>query len=104
MRAFSTPAITHLDSYEKELRILVIIPAYNEEQSIGKVITRVREVVNHADVVVVNDGSKDETARLADALGAVVLNLPHNLGIGSAMQTGFLYAREYSYDVAVQVD
>ena len=105
MKVSSAPSITHLDTnLQKEIRILVIIPAYNEEQSIGKVITRVREVVNHADIVVVNDGSKDETARLADAHGAVVLNLPHNLGIGSAMQTGFLYAREYSYHVAVQVD
>lgn len=85
-------------------RLLVIIPAYNEEQSIGRVIRQVQEAVPDADIVVINDGSTDATAQIAEGYGAVVLDLPHNLGIGSAMQTGFIYARERGYDVAVQVD
>jgi glycosyltransferase involved in cell wall biosynthesis len=86
------------------VRLLVIVPAFNEEASIGRVIGQVHEAVPHADIVVINDGSTDATALIADRCGAVVLDLPHNLGIGSAMQTGFMYARNNGYDIAVQVD
>jgi glycosyltransferase involved in cell wall biosynthesis len=104
----STPATLHLVQTMIEspqpLRLLIIIPAFNEEASIGRVIGQVREAVSHADIVVINDGSTDATALIAEKCGAVVLNLPHNLGIGSAMQTGFMYARDHHYDIAVQVD
>ncbi len=86
------------------MSILVIIPAFNEEESLGRVIQQVHEAVPAADVVVVDDGSADATALVAERSGATVLSLPYNLGIGSAMQTGFIYARDYGYDVAVQVD
>src|SRR5688572_9857138 len=64
------------------VRLLVIIPAFNEEASIGRVIAQVQESVPNADIVVINDGSTDATAHIADRGGAVVLDLPHNLGIG----------------------
>lgn len=87
-----------------ELRLLVIIPAYNEEDSLGRVIRAVKKASPQADIAVINDGSTDATPQIAEAYGAIVLNLPYNLGIGSAMQTGFIYARNNSYDIAIQVD
>jgi glycosyltransferase involved in cell wall biosynthesis len=85
-------------------RLVVIIPAYNEEASLGRVVSNVREAAPWADVVVVNDGSADRTAPVAGAAGARVITLPFNLGIGAAMQTGFLFAEEQGYEYAVQVD
>ena len=85
-------------------RLLVIIPAYNEEASLTRVIVNVRAAVPQADVVVINDGSRDSTAQVAVGAGALVVTLPYNLGIGAAMQTGFLFARKGGYDYVVQVD
>jgi glycosyltransferase involved in cell wall biosynthesis len=84
-------------------RVLVIIPAYREERSIGAVVRAVREGTGY-DVVVVDDGSPDATGERAREAGAVVLTLPCNLGIGGAVQTGFLYAREKGYDALVRID
>jgi glycosyltransferase involved in cell wall biosynthesis len=85
-------------------RILVIVPALNESGSIQRVVRSIQEHVPSADVVVVNDGSNDDTAPLARAAGAVVLDMPYNVGIGAAVQTGFIYAAQHGYDVAVQTD
>jgi len=85
-------------------RLLVIIPAFNEEESLGRVIQQVQAAQPEADILVINDGSTDATAAIAEGYGAIVASLPYNQGIGSAMQTGFLYARDYQYDAAVQVD
>jgi glycosyltransferase involved in cell wall biosynthesis len=86
-------------------KVLVIIPAYNEEGSIAAVIQRIRAVSDNLDVVVVNDGSRDDTVRVARAAGATaVIDLPFNLGIGGAMQTGYLYAHKNGYDIALQID
>lgn len=85
-------------------RILVIIPAYNEEDSLGEVIARVKQRVPFADVVVINDGSTDATAAVAERMDVFAINLPYNLGIGGAMQTGYIFAKEMGYDIAVQVD
>jgi len=85
-------------------RTLVIVPALNESGSIAAVVRSIREYVPYADVLVVNDGSTDETAPLARAAGAVVLNMPYNVGIGAAVQTGFIYAQQHGYEVAVQTD
>ena len=85
-------------------RILVIIPAYNEADSIGEVISQVRTSAPEADIVVVDDGSTDATATIAQEAGAFVVSLPNNLGIGGAMQTGYNFAAEMGYDIAVQVD
>jgi glycosyltransferase involved in cell wall biosynthesis len=83
---------------------VAIVPALNEEGSIGRVIDEIRAFDPDLDVVVVDDGSADRTAAEARAKGAVVLRLPFNLGIGGAVQTGFRYAHEHRYDLAVRVD
>jgi glycosyltransferase involved in cell wall biosynthesis len=85
-------------------KVLVIIPAYNEEGSVGKVVEEVKKFLPGVDILVVNDGSKDLTSEEAKASGAVVLDLPFNLGIGGAMQTGYKYAFIKGYDIAIQVD
>jgi glycosyltransferase involved in cell wall biosynthesis len=85
-------------------KILVIIPAFNEEKSIGKVIKEVKKYLSQADIVVVNDGSTDLTSEKARASKALVLELPFNLGIGGTMQAGYRYAHEKDYDIAIQVD
>ncbi len=87
----------------KNKKILVIIPAYNEERSLPGVIAGVRKFPG-IDVLVVNDGSRDATSAVAMKAGANVIDLPFNLGIGGAVQTGYLYAFKNGYAVAVQVD
>ncbi len=83
---------------------LIIIPAYNEQENIGRVIREIRETRYPVDVVVINDGSTDATPRRAREAGAVVINLPFNLGIGGAVQTGFKYALRHGYEYAIQLD
>lgn len=86
------------------MKILVIIPAYNEEHTIRNVVNKIQVCIPEADILVINDGSKDNTSIIALDSGANVIDLPYNLGIGGAMQTGYLYAKEKKYDIAVQVD
>lgn len=86
------------------LRKLAIVPAYNEGDMISRVVRDIRREAPDFDVVVVNDGSRDNTAALAAAEGATVINHPFNLGIGGAMQSGYKWALRHGYDVAVQVD
>jgi len=86
-------------------RVLVIIPAYNEEATIESVIGQLHACVSDYDVAVVNDGSTDRTADIVRELDGVrLLDLPFNLGIGGAMQTGYRYAFRNGYDIAVQCD
>jgi hypothetical protein len=85
-------------------KTLVMIPALNEEDSIAHVIGMIRQHVPFADIVVINDGSTDRTAVIASDCGAVVLNMPYNVGIGSAVQAGFMYAARHGYEIAVQND
>jgi glycosyltransferase involved in cell wall biosynthesis len=87
-----------------ELRRIAIVPAYNEEQAVSRVIDELRVFDPGLDIVVVDDGSVDRTADVAAAKGVRVLRLPFNLGIGGAVQTGFLFAYEHGYDLAVRVD
>lgn len=89
---------------ENKQKILVIIPALNEEGSVGKVVKEVKEHLPQVDILVVNDGSSDLTSKKAKEAGAVVLDLPFNLGIGGAMQAGYKYAFEKGYEIAIQVD
>jgi len=89
---------------ENKERILIIIPAFNEEGAVGKVVERVKAHLPEADNLVVNDGSTDLTSEKAKVSGAKVLELPFNLGIGGAMQAGYKYAFERGYDIAIQVD
>jgi glycosyltransferase involved in cell wall biosynthesis len=76
----------------------------NEEDSIAHVIGQIQAHVPWADVVVINDGSSDRTAAIAEACGAIVLPMPFNVGIGSAVQTGYVYAARHGYEVTVQND
>ena len=85
-------------------RIVAVVPAYDEEAAIGAVVAEIRAVDPAIDVVVVDDGSTDRTSDAAVAAGAAVVRLPFNLGIGGAVQTGFRYALERGYDVAVRLD
>lgn len=85
-------------------KTLVIIPAYNEQNSIAAVVEKIRDYVADADILVVNDGSQDRTARMARESGAMVISLPYNMGIGTAVQSGFLFAKEKGYHFVVQVD
>src|SRR5207249_825646 len=84
--------------------LMVIIPAYNEEGSVGEVIRTVHEVVPGAPVVVIDDGSVDGTPQVAKQAGAELLRLPHHLGLGGAVQTGYRFAFEHGFDCVVRVD
>jgi glycosyltransferase involved in cell wall biosynthesis len=87
-----------------ELKRLAIVPALNEGESVGRVIAEIRRFDPGFDIVVVDDGSTDRTAGIAADQGAHVLRLPFNLGIGGAVQTGYRFAFERGYDIAVQID
>jgi glycosyltransferase involved in cell wall biosynthesis len=85
-------------------RHLAIVPALNEAESIAGTVAEIREHAPGFDVLVLDDGSTDDTAALAAAAGAQVIPMPFNVGIGGAMQCGYMYARDRGYEVAVQVD
>jgi glycosyltransferase involved in cell wall biosynthesis len=85
-------------------RRLAIVPAYNEQGSVADVVHELHEHAPGYDVLVVSDGSTDDTVAVARDAGAQVLVLPLNLGIGGAVQSGYIYAAENAYDIAVQVD
>ncbi len=89
---------------DKTIKVLVIIPAYNEERNISQIIFKIREYAPNVDILVVDDGSTDNTSRLAKSEGVRVFILPFNLGYGSALQTGFLYAQKENYQFVVQLD
>jgi glycosyltransferase involved in cell wall biosynthesis len=86
------------------LRRVAIVPALNEEATVPRVIDELRAFDPGLDIVVIDDGSCDGTVEAAEAKGARVLRLPFNLGIGGAVQTGFRFAFENDYDIAVRVD
>jgi glycosyltransferase involved in cell wall biosynthesis len=86
------------------LKRVAIVPAYNEAGSIGSVIDEIRAADPDLDVVVIDDGSRDRTGELAAARGAHAIRLPFNLGIGAAVQTGYRYAFENGFDLALRVD
>ncbi|MGY0232478.1 glycosyltransferase family 2 protein [Longispora urticae] len=85
-------------------RVLIIMPAWNEAEAISSVIKEIHTELPDVDVLVVDDGSGDNTAAVASAAGASVLRLPYNLGVGGAMRLGYRYARDNDYDVTIQVD
>jgi len=84
--------------------LLAVVPAYNEAGSVASVVGALHERAPGFDVIVIDDGSTDETAKRASAAGAAVIQLPFNLGIGGAVQTGFIYALEHGYHYMAQVD
>lgn len=83
---------------------LIIIPAYNEEESIGIVLDAVKESCPFADILVVNDGSTDNTSEIAKEKCVMALDMPFNIGYGGAVQTGFRFAKEYGYDFVITMD
>lgn len=83
---------------------LIIIPAYNEEETIAKVLKDVKESNPDADILVVNDGSTDNTSKIAKQMTAMVLDIPFNIGYGGAIQTGFRFATEHRYDFVITID
>ena len=86
------------------MKKLIIIPAYNEEDAIAHTVARIREKAPDFDYVIINDCSTDRTLAICRENGFHVVNLPINLGIGGAVQTGYRYALENGYDIAVQMD
>lgn len=86
------------------MKKLIIIPAYNEEANIEKTVRAIQKDAEGFDYVIINDCSVDKTRMICEENGFNVINLPINLGIGGAVQTGYRYAYEQGYDVAVQVD
>ena len=86
------------------MKKLIIIPAYNEELNISKIIKELALYAQDYDYVVINDCSTDSTRKICENENINHINLPVNLGIGGAMQTGYLYAYEHDYDIAVQLD
>ena len=92
-------------STDKKLKTLIIIPVYNESASIGRIIDEVADAYPSFDILVVNDASTDDSSALVKNKGrATLVDLPYNLGIGGAVQTGFKYAREMGYEIALQFD
>lgn len=83
---------------------LIIIPAYNEKDNIGRLLKDVNNTNPQADILVVNDGSTDSTSEIAKMAGAMVLDLPFNLGYGGAVQTGFRFAVDFGYDFVITID
>jgi glycosyltransferase involved in cell wall biosynthesis len=85
-------------------KILAVIPAYNEQNAIAQVVKEVKAIIPRADILVIDDGSKDRTAQRAQAAGALVVRHPINLGIGGTVQTGLKFAHEMGYPFIVRLD
>ena len=90
------------------MKVLLIIPSYNEEENVlnnyKRIIKHNEKYKTNYDVIIVNDGSKDKTEKICKENNIPYISLVHNLGIGGAVQTGYKYAYEHGYDVAVQFD
>ncbi len=84
--------------------VLVIVPAFNEEGAVGRVVKSVREVLGDTPIAVIDDGSQGGTSQVAAAAGADVFRLPHHLGLGGAVQTGYRFAFEHGFERVVRVD
>lgn len=92
---------------ENEYKTLIIIPAYNEKDSIGNTLKKLLKYTKNKkniDICVINDGSTDETAEIVKGYNVILIDLPINLGIGGAVQTGYKYAYKNNYDLAIQFD
>lgn len=87
------------------MKILIIVPAYNEAENIEKFINELRKYINNnTDTLIINDCSTDNTKEILIKNNYNFLDLPINLGIGGAVQAGYIFAKEYGYDIAIQMD
>lgn len=93
-----------MNNVKPHMKILVLVPAYNESPRIAEVVAHVRRSVPDYDILVVNDGSRDDTAAEAETAGATVVSHPFNMGYGVAIQTGYKYANAKGYDFLIQMD
>src|SRR3990172_7196846 len=91
-----------LEPAQKE--VIIIIPAFNEERNIPSLIGNIRSKISEADILIIDDGSADRTARAAEKAGALVASLPFNMGYGAALQTGFKYSLINRYWYVGQID
>lgn len=89
---------------ERTKKVLIIIPAYNEAENIVNVVENIKKNVPQYDYIIVNDGSSDDTLEVCKKKRYQYIDLPINMGIGGAVQAGYVYAYENGYDVAVQMD
>lgn len=96
--------ILDLRRTKERMKILIIIPAYNEQKNLEHVIGNLQSAVPDMDYLIINDCSRDDTEKLCKEKGYNFISLPINLGIGGGVQTGYKYAWEYGYDIAVQHD
>ncbi len=100
----TTEIFSSQEPLTKQPKILIIIPAYNEEKNIGAVLDGIRKQSPGIPILVINDGSADNTEKVALAHNAKVISLPYNSGYGVALQTGFLYAVKNNFSIVVQMD
>jgi glycosyltransferase involved in cell wall biosynthesis len=101
---FQISGLSGLGDLEMYERVLIVIPAFNEEKTISRVLKDLREVVPNCHRLVVNDGSKDNTGNLVAELGEKQIKLPCNIGYGRALQTGLKYALTQGYDIVICFD
>jgi glycosyltransferase involved in cell wall biosynthesis len=85
-------------------KVLLIIPAYNEEKNIRKVLNEVKKEITYADIIVINDGSEDNTSKIVRDENVRCIDMPFNSGYSNAVQTGIKYANENNYDYVIQFD
>jgi glycosyltransferase involved in cell wall biosynthesis len=104
MAELAQTVLSPVESRLAAQRRIAIVPALNEQETIARVIDEIRAFDSGFEILVVDDGSSDRAAAVAEARGAHVLALPFNLGIGGALQTGYLYARDDGFELAVQLD
>ncbi len=86
------------------MKLLIVVPAFNEENSIARVIFDIRAHIPNSDILVVDDGSQDSTAAVAESSGVFVASMPFNVGVGGALRAGFLYASRNGYTQVLQID
>jgi len=89
---------------QKKSNILIIIPALNEAGRIEQVLSNVKSTAGNVDILVIDDGSTDDTSEISINMGVMVINLPFNVGVGAALQTGYKYAAKHNYDYLIQLD
>ena len=104
MKAVAETLPATLDDRIVAVRRMAIVPALNEAQTIASVVAEIRAVDPGLEILVIDDGSTDDTLAEARRAGALVARLPYNVGIGGAVQTGYQYARDHGFQIAVQVD